>query len=571
MQSQLADGNAIAAIRVSTSKQGADGDSPEAQKEQIERFAESKGVIIKKYFVFLESASKEQQPMQEAIDYCKNPENQINLFIIKSIDRFTRGGSFSYDQLKMQLDQYRVGLVDIYGVISSQKVNTLDHLGFEYKWSVYSPSKKSEILEAERSKDELRDIMSRMIGAEIRYTQLGYWMRQPPYGYVSDKIETRNGKRCILRPHPNESEFVRKMFELRMRGTMSDQEIADEINKLGFKTRTRYTRDTQDRSKVVAQSGGKPLTAKAMQKILRRAIYAGVNEEKWTDDKPVRCVFDGLVSIEQFNQAQQGKSGIYEDADGQITIFRKQPPAHLVNKGVRSPEFPFRKFVLCPECARPLLGSASRGKSGKLYPAYHCSNFGHYFRIPKAEFEETVAGFIKNLIFPQETIDTALEIIEAEWRKRDSYDEQAASGLTERIKQQRGEAALTVTKLKMVNSQTAIKYLEEDLMKIEKQIEVLEAEKLKKKDQEKPNMEQILQRVRKLLEHPEEIFKRQIDPLKKAQFFASIFEHYPTYKDLRPGTQNAPLFTGVHPLFQLANLDKSLMVAPRGLEPLLPD
>lgn len=46
-----------------------------------------------------------------------------------------------------------------------------DHLGFEYKWSVYSPVKKSEILEAERSKDELRDIMSRMIGAEIRYTR----------------------------------------------------------------------------------------------------------------------------------------------------------------------------------------------------------------------------------------------------------------------------------------------------------------------------------------------------------------------------------------------------------------
>ena len=181
--------NAVAAIRVSTTKQGTDGDSPEAQKEQIERFAQNKGIVIKKYFVFLESASKDQQPMQEAIDYCKKPKNGIELFIIKSIDRFTRGGSLSYDLMKNQLDACKVSLVDIHGIINSEQVNTLDHLGVEYKWSIYSPSKKSEILEAERSKDELRDIMTRMIGAEVRYTRLGYWMRQAPFGYQSVNVK----------------------------------------------------------------------------------------------------------------------------------------------------------------------------------------------------------------------------------------------------------------------------------------------------------------------------------------------------------------------------------------------
>ncbi len=72
--------NAVAAIRVSTTGQGTDGDSPEAQKEQAERYAASRGITIKKFFVFLESASKELQPMQEAIDYCKNPKNEIDDF-----------------------------------------------------------------------------------------------------------------------------------------------------------------------------------------------------------------------------------------------------------------------------------------------------------------------------------------------------------------------------------------------------------------------------------------------------------------------------------------------------------
>lgn len=117
--------NAVAAIRVSSTKQGTEGDSPEAQKEQIERFALGKDIHIKKFFVFMESASKEQQPMQEAVDYCKDPKNGIDLFIIKSIDRFTRGGSLSYDLLKSQLEKANVGLVDIYGIISGDKVNTL--------------------------------------------------------------------------------------------------------------------------------------------------------------------------------------------------------------------------------------------------------------------------------------------------------------------------------------------------------------------------------------------------------------------------------------------------------------
>jgi hypothetical protein len=199
--------NAVAAIRVSTTKQGIEGDSPEAQKEQIERFAERRNIKIVKYFEFLESASKTKQPMQRAIDYCKNPKHRVDLMIVKSIDRLTRGGSYAYSSLKMQLEQHNVRLVDLYGIIGSQKVNTLEHLGVSYSWSVYDPTKNSEILEAERASDEKRDIMSRLMGAEIRYTRLGYWMRQPPYGYESKRVNTAHGKRTILVPHPTEAKY----------------------------------------------------------------------------------------------------------------------------------------------------------------------------------------------------------------------------------------------------------------------------------------------------------------------------------------------------------------------------
>ena len=41
--------NAVAAIRVSTTKQGTEGDSPEAQKEQIERFAAAGALPLRSF------------------------------------------------------------------------------------------------------------------------------------------------------------------------------------------------------------------------------------------------------------------------------------------------------------------------------------------------------------------------------------------------------------------------------------------------------------------------------------------------------------------------------------------
>lgn len=279
-----------------------------------------------------------------------------------------------------------VALVDIYGVISAQKVNTLEHLGVEYSWSKYSPSQKTEYLEAERAKDELRDILSRMIGAEVRYTRLGYWMRQAPYGYVSEKIETRNGKRTILKPHPTEAPLVRKLFELRALGTYTDQEICDQINALGYKSRITYKRSKHDCTRIIGKTGGNPLSVKTLCKMVRHPIYAGINVEKWTEDKPVQCAFDGLVNLDLFNRANRGKFGITQNGDS-FEVYKEQPTPHLVNKGVRNAEFAYRRFIGCDICGRPMLGSASRSKNGRHYPAYHCSNHGHYFRVPKDTLE----------------------------------------------------------------------------------------------------------------------------------------------------------------------------------------
>ncbi len=527
--------NAVAAIRVSSTKQGTDGDSPEAQKEQIERFAKVHNIEIKKFFVFMESASKEQQPMQEAIDYCKSPKNNIHLFIIKSIDRFTRGGSYSYDFLKMQLDKYGVKLVDIYGVISSQKVNTLEHLGVSFNWSVYSPTKKAEILEAERAKDEMRDIMSRMIGAEIRYARMGYWVREAPIGYVVEKIETPNGKRCILKPHPIESQWIIKMFELRCRGTLGDHQIVEEINKLGFKTRIDYVRDPKDRTKIIKEHGGNSLDIKGFWRYIQNPIYAGVSAEKWTEGQRVKGKYAGLVSIDTFNRANKGKVTIVEE-NGQVKILKRHPQEWRIKKGVRNPDFPYKRVVMCPHCERPLYGSASRGRLGKYYPAYHCSKDGHNFRIPKKDFEETITKFVNGINLAPGYTDALVEAVVAEWEKRQEEMNKDKVNIDEQITGLKTQAKMAVDKIKLLTSEIAIKYMEEDLVKLEMQMADLLEEKRKAEDAKPTDVNEVMAYVRYFLEHMKYLLLDQPDPVVRANCFGVLFDKAPTYQEIDSGT-----------------------------------
>ena len=561
---------AVGAIRVSTEKQGRDGDSPDDQKNVIDRFGDARNMIIKKYFAFLESGSKADQPMQEAIDYCKDPKNQIKYFVIKSIDRFTRGGSRIYEDLKAQLEECGVILIDVYGIISSQKVNTLDHLGFSYKWSEYSPTKKAEILEAERANDELREIMSRMIGAEIRYTQVGYWMRQPPFGYTSEKVETRHGKRCVLKPHPTEAPLIRKMYKLKALGTMTDRQIVDKMNELGFKTRTTYVRDKNDRTKIVGKKGGNPLELTKINRYLENPIYAGVVKEKWTNYKPVAASFEGLVTFETYNQANRGRVALHESADGDIE-YEQIRPDEKAKKGVRNDDFPYRRFVTCPTCERPLLGSASRGKLGKYYPAYHCSNHGHYYRIPKAEFEATITEFVKNITINSEQLDALTEAVMTVWEKKHQTVKEDKKALKKRIDSLVDQKYAIIDKIKIVSSATAIEMLEADLVKTDEEIAKLQASiNGAGKDTETIDIHKIVAYVKYFMEHLHELLLDLCNPTLKAQYFSVLFDKAPTYDEIKAGTQKKSALPEVNELFSLLNMGSSHMVISRRIELRLP-
>ena len=566
---QQANRNAVAAIRVSTTKQGRDGDSPEAQKEQIERFAQNKGITIKKFFVFMESASKEQQPMQEAIDYCKNKENNVDLFIIKSIDRFTRGGSLSYDLLKTQLDSCGITLIDTYGVISQEQVNTLEHLGHSYKWSTYSPSRKSEMLEAERSKDEVRDILSRVIGAEIRYTQMGYYMRRPPYGFMSEKVETQHGKRTILKPHPEESKFIIKLFELRASRQFTDKEIAGKLNDMGYRGRTQYRRSKTDRSRVVGKTEGVLLDDKRVWRIVRNPIYTGIIVEKWTKYQPVKAMFDGLVSVELFNRANKGKRTIIEMPGNKIAITDNVATRNATPQGTRNNDFAFKHYVMCPQCNKPLSGSTSRGKTGKYYSYYHCDKRGHKFRVSKEDLETKIYSFIDGMTFSEERIDKVFAIVQEKYEQHIATYEAQTAALNGQITTLEAKARELARSFATI-APSAQKYVNEELEDIDIQIKRLALERTNMESKKPMDIDKVLERIRKFSENIGQAIAQQGSDIKKAQLFGLLFKTLPTYEDLTFRNRKTPLFTGVHPVFNLLATDNLHLVTPRRVELRLP-
>ena len=79
-------------------------------------------------------------------------------------------------------------------------------------------------------------------------------------------------------------------------------------------------------------------------------------------------------------------------------------------------------------------------------------------------------------------------------------------------------------------------------------------------------MAQVVGRIKYFLEHLDKVLVKQIDPVKKAQFFGVFFSRIPTYEELKSRTENKALLTGMSELFQLAHTKKPIMVAPPRLE-----
>ncbi len=528
----------VALLRVSTDKQFQYGDSIDTQKIRVDSNADRDGTTIVRYFVEHYSGRKtDRAVIEELLSFLDEHTGEIKYIYIVEINRFTRGGGEIYLYLKRQLHKRGVILRDVMGVIQ-ESVNTLEHLGFEYPWSVVSPSRTAEVMQAEYANVEVGQILTRTIGQQIKLAKSGYQARSADFGFQNIKVTTPDGKKPkIMEPLEPEAEWVRTVFKLRAEGTMTDEAICHHVNNMGYKSR-RINKHSKETGKVIATSGEKLLEPKQLHRIITRPIYCGIRVGKWTHGKPLRAPFNGLVSIDMFNRANRGAIIITEHPNKELTIEyaesrKKHSHSYL-------PEFLPRHVVMCPECSNPLFASKSRGKSGKYFSYYHCDRSHKRFSVSQPEFEITVGSYLDNLQSKPGFLGIFKETVREIWISKNKEREGQAELIKQHVQSLQLKQENILDRIPLCTSAIVQSKLETEIENLDRAIKDAESQ-LQKTDLKEHQIEEYFRIAKNRLEHPREYALNAISKGEIEKVWTTIFTSPPTYKDIEFGTPDLTL------------------------------
>ncbi len=555
--------DSVAYLRVSSSKQFQQGESILDQNNICINVAKARNLRIvpdDKPFFDVFSGRKETRPGYESLkEYIKKNHN-VKWCIIRCIDRFTRSGTLVYETMKKELEKLGVQLIDSYGVIQPSK-NTLEHLGIEYEWSKIRPSEITELIMAQNGKNEVNQILTRTIGAEIALVRDGYHIGPPREGYINGKMIVDGRRKPIQTADPQYSHFFVKMFELRAIGKFTDQEIVNQINAMGYRSKTR-NKWAKTKERVVGTTGGLFLTVKHLQSIICNPIYCGVNKGKWNVNKPIKTKYPGLVSISTFNLANRGKIFIEENRNGSITIHHDYNP-HSSKRIKDNPLFPFKSVVLCPFCGKPFMGSCPKGKC-KAIPTYHCARGHKYYGINKKKFEEVLTELIvklqcKDIGFVKSFEATLIN----KYEEKESELGKTSLKTTDNIADLETEKLQKINAFSETQNKTIRATLEKQIEEIQKKITNAQEQNDKLKV-DKNDIHAFIKRVKYLMEHHEKMLIEQRNFTVLHALFGLVFDSLPTYMQIVNGTPNLSL---VYKLSDEFKDTKSFVAGDEGIEP----
>ncbi|TSC86719.1 MAG: NUDIX hydrolase [Microgenomates group bacterium Gr01-1014_7] len=557
---------AIDCSRVSDSRNA--GDTHERQEEQsklVKLRVESQyncKIEIVKTFEITKSATVafEIQPLLEPLKFCEewnknNPDKRIEFAFFRSIDRLTRGGAVIYGQLTALFAEIGITILDAWGVIGTSKINTLEYLGVDYKWSIYNPSFVNQLITAEGAKDSVRISLSSMIGAEIKYVRMGYSVGPSHVGLRNEKIDTSSGRRVVEVPdeHSKHFNWFKMMYEDSASRNYSNEEITTRLNQDGFLTPKTKIHDKTDPNNIIGFKGGIPLDVEQMLRYRENPIYAGVNVEKWTDAANHRTTkreeykalklyspgFPGLVSTELWNAANKGRWEIIENG-AEVFVVRDEGFSPHPRRDDIETVFPW-KFFLDPNCRQPLNAYDTTKKNGKKYGAYGChgphraKKFGkHYFRVTTKEMDKTVKKFIKNLKFKDEVIMHWKKYLIEEWNSMLLKAKKKSQSTQEKVTELEQIEIMWREKFKWASTQEGFRTIEEELSKLA----IEKAKALNNREEKELKALDVQTAVNfcgYFFENMEDLILGHSNPLKRGAMLKVIFKEIPTYTELKEG------------------------------------
>ena len=576
----LSNPNCIIDARVSTTKQ-LDGNGLVEQKIACEYFAKSRNWNITKIYSKPYSGAAQYradfEQIKDDIQRFQKKGVRIDYYLFRNIDRLTRLGPVSLDKMKREIEALGVQPIDTEGIIQP-KVNSLAHYGIEFDWSLHAPSEMAEIVRAQAAKDDRRNTLTRMIGAEIGLEKKGFSMRESLDGYVNTKEMIEGKERSVLAEDKERSSFRKTMFEMRASGRYTDKEIVDHMNAMGFLSKPQKQWKVEgDERKHVGYSTPRQMTVKQMQKSIAYPAYAGVRVSKWTEEEPVWLIFaDGetpIVSVEMFNQANRGKVFIETDPVGNPIVHNNYKGNSVQRIRLKyHPDYDYDKMVLCAACLKPLKnsGKGNRGKLGKYHQAHHCDRDEECKkvtgRIPKKEFEGNVSDLLKRIQF-NDALKAKLEKkLIKKYREREAEVVGKSASISENVAALKREQQSLLNSIRNIKSNLVLRDTEDKIEKLE--VRILSAEEQREKIEiTEKDVKSFVKYAKDLVEHPVKMLANNRNPHTQKALFDLVFEEPLTYSQVVNGT---PKLSFIFKLSSAQKSEESSMVIPRGIEPRFP-
>jgi DNA invertase Pin-like site-specific DNA recombinase len=354
----------IGYARVSSAKQAQIGEGLERQERDIKTYCKDKGWKLFGEQVFLEpftGTNTDRPAYNQILQLLKSNGKGVNIryFVFWDFDRLTRAGTIDYEQIWEDVKTYGVALRDTAGVIQDE-VDYFAKYGLKhtYKFAVARPSEDTERTRVEDARKDRIKILRRLTAPQIERTQDGYHIGPPNYGFRNAWIYVDGKKKCIQERKEDEAIYVEKIFERRAHSPMTDEEIANEVNAMGYKSKIK-NHWSKSKLEQIGTKGGVKMTEKHVQELISKTYYAGVLIKKMNNYKARKSQYKGLVSIETWNKANRGKLFIQEHNDGIVEIL-KNVGVHGKKRYKLNPYYPYKGVLKCELCGKNMKASANQ-------------------------------------------------------------------------------------------------------------------------------------------------------------------------------------------------------------------
>lgn len=411
-------GKAIIYTRVSSSEQ-IDGQSLDVQIEKCRDYAERNNYkIIKEFGGTYESAKsdKERKEFNKMLSFLDKSKEKINAVIVYSTSRFSRTGSTSI-----------IEEVEKRGAVVLSATSNYDPLTAQGKFI-----QNIELATARLDNDIKR---ATTIDNSIAALRKGRWIAKPPRGY-----NQKTTKKEQIITINKEGELIRKAFLWKANENITNEEIRERLEVLGFK-----------------------INKQKLSELFKNPFYCGYMSHKYLEGEIVKGNHPLIISEEIFlkvNKKLQLNNNGYE---------------HKNDKEYA----PLLTTIKCPNCGNNLTASLStkmRKKFNKEIGYYVCSRKGCKHNCSTESVHSAYQESLNSLSLPDSLTELLKVQLESTFQEMNKESKELAISIRSQLKQKQKELDVAETNYSLSPTLKGQEIIMKTIKKIDAEIEKLNKE-----------------------------------------------------------------------------------------------